>query len=441
MRTPAKLIALLLTSSAGAVADGSDPGGVLLAQAGTVAGEPKPPPKPEPGLGGWNGDHFYLQTPDGSFAIQPYGYVQTDFRIYSGDGVPPNTFTIRRARLGFQGKLDKYYEFAFLGDFVDTTSALLRDAYVNVRYVPEMQFTVGQFVEPFGQEAASVGVTNIDFVERGLTSMLYPSAAGAFRSPGVMIHGDIAKGTLSYWLGAFNGKGPLAANTTSEPEVIGRLRIYPFRAVGDSLLQGLAIGGAYGHGRSRGLSNEMSFSGFVPDRPFALVPQTLINGPIDRFNLEVTLLLGPAGIRAEYDQLRQFRRALDVGFTDLPRVRGRAFNIGATFLLTGERRPENGQPKATSPLFARDGSFGIGAWEVKARYSYLDADAPGDPANGFPNIANSVDELSAGLNWYPTNLVRYALDFNLYRVKDAATVGGAVPQNFLVVLQRVQFKF
>ena len=443
MPNPAKLIALLLTSSAAAVADGSDPGGVLVAQAaGTVSGEPKPPPKPEVGgLAGWNGEHFFLQTPDGYFTLQPYAYVQTDFRIYSGDGVPPNTFTIRRARLGFQGKLDKYYEFAFLGDFVDTTSALLRDAFVNVRFVPEVQFTVGQFVEPFGQEAASTGVTNIDFVERGLTSMLYPAASGSFRSPGAMVHGDILKGTLSYWVGAFNGKGPLAANTTSEPEVIGRLRVYPFRLAGDSPLQGLAFGGAYGHGRTRGLSNEMSFSGFVPDRPFALVPQTLINGQVDRFNLEATLLFGPAGIRAEYDQLRQFRRGLDVGFTNLPRVRGRAFNIDATFLLTGERRPENGQPKATSPLFGRDGSFGIGAWEVKGRYSYLDVDAPGDPKNGFPDIANSVDELSAGLNWYPTNLVRYALDFNLYRVKDAATVGGAVPQNFLVVLQRVQFKF
>jgi phosphate-selective porin len=249
-----------------------------------------------------------------------------------------------------------------------------------------------------------------------------------------MIHGDILKGTLSYWVGAFNGKGPLAANTTSEPEVIVRGRVYPFRLAGDSPLQGLAFGGAYGHGRTRGLSNEMSFSGFVPDRPFALVPQTLINGPVERVNAEATFLLGPLGIRAEYDKLLQRRRALDVGFTDLPTVRAYAFNIDGTFLLTG-------QPKATSPLFGRDGSFGIGAWEVKARYSYLNVNAPGDPANGFPNIGNSVDELSAGLNWYPTNLVRYALDFNLYRVKDAATVGGALPQNFLVVLQRVQFKF
>jgi hypothetical protein len=59
---------------------------------------------------GWNGEHFFVKSADGAFNFQPYGYVQTDYRAYSGDGHPPNTFTIRRARIGFQGALGKHYD-------------------------------------------------------------------------------------------------------------------------------------------------------------------------------------------------------------------------------------------------------------------------------------------------------------------------------------------
>ena len=403
----------------------------------TPSPDTPPPPAPKKDPAGWDGTHFFLQTPDGNFTFQPYGYVQADYRLYTGDGVPADTFTIRRARLGFQGKLDKYYEFAFLTDIADTSSTLLRDAYVNINYWRELQFTIGQFIEPFGQEAASFSIANVDYVERGLTSLLYPSANGAFRSPGAMVHGDLSGGVLSYWLGAFNGKGLLAANTTNQPEIIARVRSYPLKNSDNDWLRGLAVGGAIGFGRSRALSNELSFSGFTPERAFAFFPQLPINGPIFRYNLEGTLTAGPAALRAEYDELHQNRDALDVGFADLPQIKARGFNIGATWLLTGEKRPENAPVKANAPLFRG----GFGAWELKARYSYLWAKADGDPANGFPGYQNSVDEISGGVNWYLTSTIRYTFDVDVYRNRDAATVGGATPQTFVVILQRMQFRF
>ena len=251
-----------------------------------------------------------------------------------------------------------------------------------------------------------------------------------------MVHGDIGGGALSYWLGAFNGKGA-AANTTNQPDVIGRIRIYPLKSGSNQMLQGLAVGGAVGVGRSRGLSNEMSFSGLLPERSFAFFPQVTINGPIYRYNLEATLTAGPGAIRAEYDALHQRRNALDADYANLPEVRAWGFNVGATWLLTGEKRPENAPPKAAQPLFR--GRFG--AWELKARYSHLKAQTDGDPANAFPGFKNSVDEISAGVNWYLTSTVKYVADVNFYRNKDAATVGGAPPQTFAVILQRVQFRF
>jgi phosphate-selective porin OprO/OprP len=398
-----------------------------------------PPPPPEKGepIAGWNGEHFFLQTPDSNFNLQPYGYVQFDYRAYWGNGAPPNTFLIRRARFGFQGRYDRYYEFRMLADFADTNSTLVRDFVLNVNYFAELQLTAGQFVEPFGQEVASTSVQFIDFVERGLTSLLYPSTPN-FRSPGVMLHGDLAKGVFSYWAGVFNGKGNLAFNTTNEPEVLARIRIYPFKG-GSRWLKGFAFGGAIGHQRNRGLSNELSFNALVGDRSFTLIPQIPVNGPAERWNGELTWIVGPGALRAEYDELRQLRRSLDVGFADLPQLRARAVNVDLTFLITGEPRPENGQPKPFSPFLTPQHEAGTGAIEVKARYSYLWARALGDPINGFPDIRNSVHEISFGINWYPSFLVRYMIDFNIYKINEV-TAGGALPQWLPVLLQRIQFR-
>ncbi len=186
-------------------------------------------PKKEPPLtAGWNGEHFFIRSPDGQFTISPYGYVDNDYRAYKGDGAPADTFVLRRARFGFQGNYGSHFDFALLTDAAATTGSVVRDVYLNVRIRPEFQFQAGQFKTPFAQEAGT-GATNLDFIERGFQSMLYPSAASAYRSPGVAFHGDIDGGVVQYWLGAFNGKGYALVNTTNQPEVIGRLRFYLWR--------------------------------------------------------------------------------------------------------------------------------------------------------------------------------------------------------------------
>jgi phosphate-selective porin len=179
-----------------------------------------------PVVAGWNGEHFFIKSTDGKFQMQPYGYFQSDYRAYKGDGAPSNTFLIRRARFGFQGTFGTHYDYAVLIDAAASTGISLRDLYVNIKPNPAFIFQVGQYKEPFAQEVLT-SAPNLDFVERSLASLLYPSAATAYRSPGATIRGDLAGGVVQYWLGAFNGKGILINNTTNEPEIIGRLRFYP----------------------------------------------------------------------------------------------------------------------------------------------------------------------------------------------------------------------
>ena len=251
---------------------------------------PAAAPKKEPPLAaGWSGEHFFIRSADGQFSISPYGYLDTDYRAYQGDGAPSNTFLIRRARFGFQGNYGTHFDFAMMTDTNVTNGAIVRDAYLNIRIRPEFQIQAGQFKEPFAQETG-IGATNLDFVERGLQSLLYPSAVTAYRSPGMALHGDISGGLVQWWAGAFNGRGGVTANVTNEPDFVGRLRFYPFRKSKSKsdLLKQLAFGGSISHSRSSGLNSDVSFNAAMPDAAYTFFPALRINGPIERYEGEFT---------------------------------------------------------------------------------------------------------------------------------------------------------
>ena len=413
------------------------------------------PKKDAPVTAGWNGEHFFIRSADGQFTISPYGYVNTDYRVYQGDGAPPDTFVVRRARFGFQGSYGSHFDFALLTDAAATAGSVVRDVYLNVRIRPEFQFQAGQFKVPFAQETG-VGATNLDFVERGFQSMLYPSAASAFRSPGVAIHGDISGGVVQYWIGAFNGKGFALVNTTNQPEVIGRLRFYPWRRSKNDWLKQFTFGGSIDRARSQGLTHDQSFSGALPDAAYNFFPQFAINGPIQRYNGEFTYIKSRFALRGEYDQLNQSRNNVGsetvggLGFLSLPSIIAKAYDVSATYLLTGEKRPENGTPRVNRPMFGPDTpggkGRGLGAWELAFRVTGVHGNEPGaDFLNYYtPGFVPTYDfhtrEYTMGLNWYPNYWVKYVVNLAVDQLKDPSTIG-AVPQNYIVVLQRLQFRF
>ncbi len=411
--------------------------------------------KDTPLTSGWSGEHFFIRSPDGQFSISPYGYVNTDYRAYKGDGAPADTFVLRQARFGFQGSYGSHFDFALLSDAASTTGSVVRDVYLNLRFRPELQFQAGQFKAPFAQETG-IGDTSLDFVERGFQSILYPSAASAYRSPGAALHGDISGGIVQYWVGAFNGKGYALANTTNEPEFIGRLRFYPWRKSKSDWVRQLAFGGSIDYARARGLSGDQSFNATLPDGVYTFFPQFAINGPIERYNGEFTYIKSRFSLRGEYDQLNQFRQnvgseqAGGLGFLSLPGITAKAWDISTTYLLTGEKRPENGTPRVNRPLFGPDTpggqGRGLGAWELAFRFTGIQAKEPqADFPNYYtqglvPGFNDHTTEYTAGLNWYPNYWVKYVFNLGVDQLKQPSTIG-AEPQNYFVVLQRLQFRF
>ncbi len=193
---------------------------------------------------GWNGEHFFLKSPDGLFTLMPVGYLNAQYTFYKGDGAPSDTFAIRRARFGVQGSYGKQLDYAFLFDTAATNGISIRDAYIDFKPWSAFQIQAGQFKVPFSQEVGT-GDTNVEFIERSLITVLYPDAAGTFRAPGASIHGNLDDGVVQYWGGIFNGKGIIANNTTNEPEFVTRLRIFPFKkhTMDSKFVENFAIGG------------------------------------------------------------------------------------------------------------------------------------------------------------------------------------------------------
>jgi phosphate-selective porin OprO/OprP len=464
-----KPVAATDSPASNALANGAATDGAHLVNTVLVQPEPEPvesaminqaqpaaaPKKDVPLTAGWNGEHFYIKSPDGQFSISPYGYVDTDYRAYKGDGAPSDTFVVRRARFGFQGIYGSHFDYAILTDANATTGAIVRDVYLNVRIRPEFQFQAGQFKEPFAQETG-IGATNLDFVERGLQSLLYPSVGTAFRSPGLTFHGDIDGGVMQYWAGMFNGRNGVTPNATNQPEFVGRVRFYPWRKTKDEWLRQLAFGGSMSYSRSRGLSGDQSFSGLLPDATYTFFPQLRINGPIQRYEGEFTYIKANFALRGEYVQLQEQRDGVGseqvggLGFQTLPGIGAKAWNIGTTYLLTGEKRPENGTPRVKHPLFGPDTPGGTGrgwgAWELGARFSGIQAKAPAQSfynyyTPGFvPEYNFHTYQWTFGINWYLNYWIKYQFNVNVDQLKQPS-VTGQIPQNFFALTQELQFRF
>ncbi len=409
---------------------------------------------------GFNGEHFFLKSPDGQFTLMPVGYLNAQYSFYKGDGAPADTFAIRRARFGVQGSYGKQLDYAFL--FETASSLTIRDAYVDFKPWSWLKIMGGQYKLPFSMEVGTAD-TNVQFADRSINSVLYPDASGGFRAPGVDIHGDLAGGRAQYWVGIFNGQGLLTASTTNEVEVTGKVRFSPWRNSSNSFLKGFSFGGAAERSRSRGLSNELSFSGLLTDGTYTFFPQYRINGTVERYNAQFSWLMGSLGVRGEYTQLLQKRSNIGsfqlggAGYNTLPGIVGKGTYLAANYLLTGEKEPENAIPRVKHPVIGpnspgESGGPGWGAWELKARYSWLQGRAGGSVCDAttipacpitpviFPLQSDHTEQWTLGVNWYLNYWVLVKSDLNINQLKDPS-VQGILPRNYFVFIEGIQFRF
>jgi phosphate-selective porin OprO/OprP len=391
-----------------------------------------------------------VSSADSNFVFRLRGYAQVDARFYPGTVPGPvlsDTFLIRRARPIFEGTVFEKYDYRVMLDFgaqatlSTANNALLQDAWVTARLWPEFQIFAGKIKEPVGLERLQSGA-NLLFIERGYPTQLVPN-----RDVGFGIQGDLLRNTLNYAAGVFNGVADGGSSdfdaSDSDKDVAGRLFAHPFGHTQVEALKGLGIGVAGTYGNREGALRSYSSQGLqrvLTYRTGAGTNAATASATADGVNWRIApqgyCYWGPFGLFAEYVISSQEVRRDEGGAPVRATLRNLAWQVAASFFLTGEKNSYKAvAPKR--PFSLADG--GCGAWEIAARVGQLDIDDDTFPL--FSDPASSVTRSTswgAGLNWHLNRNLKVSAGYD-YTQFDAQPGTTFDHEHEHIAVARVQF--
>jgi phosphate-selective porin OprO/OprP len=340
-----------------------------------------------------------FEDPRGRWGARFTGRVQGDYRYYDPSDAIPDTFSVRRARLGLELTAFKDYTFYVEGEFITgnaqggtTQGASLTNAYLDFNWVPWARPRMGQFKPPIGLENSAPDVLT-DFQERSLTQNVLQNLN---YDRGIMVQGIPYPG-IYYGVSITNGTGlnTEERNTTqqdvdaSSKDFTARLttNLATFAQWQDAVIH---LGGGYKNGTVANIAT----SGFVAatGRTEALgttffTPQAFngAGGVTAASNVDRTLSVAEVALAWRQGKLQgEYWKANYQGTSLAPAVAPYDLDIDAYYLAAfwmitgvvyayayggnatfGRIRPRNN--------FSWGKGGGWGAWELGLRYSVFDA--------------------------------------------------------------------
>lgn len=298
---------------------------------------------------GWQ-DGFVIQSADGDNRLQIGLVAQTDGRFSVDDPRPiVNTFTIRKLRPTFSGRVSKYFDYKVMPDFGSGQTVVL-DAYFDIRFSPKFRVRIGKDKTPVGYELLQ-GDAFLLFPERALASSLVPN-----RDIGVQVQGDLSP-RFYYASGVFNGipdgtNGTTEVDANSDKDLAARVVIQPFRKSGStSALNGLGfqVGGTVGV-QSGALP---AFRTSVGQTYFSYAAGAAAAGDRKRVTPAVFYYYKSLGVFGEWMQSTQEVARLGVA----REISNHAWEVTGSYVLTGEAASDRG----VKPRRASIPPTGIGA--------------------------------------------------------------------------------
>ncbi|HEV3217708.1 MAG TPA: porin [Vicinamibacterales bacterium] len=376
-------------------------------------------------------DGFFIQTADGDYRLL-FGFVgQIDGRFVVDDPLHAvtDTFTVRKLRPTWSGRIARYFDFKVMPDFGNGT-AVVQDAYIDVRFSPKFLVRIGKDKTPIGFELLQ-GDAFLLFPERSLASSLVPN-----RDLGVQVQGDVAGNRLFYAAGVFNGIPDGSSSTTeldtnNAKDLAGRLVFTPWRTTRTAppTLNGLgfALGGSTGQetGALPGFKTSVQ-------RTFFSYTGATADGMRRRITPAVFYYYKSFGGFGEYMRSSQWvakgsaRRYLA----------NTAWEATGSLVLTGEAASDRGvRPKNNFDPAA--GHWG--ALQLLGRFADLKIDPQALDA-GFVTTGSSREARSfaVGANWYPNPYIKFYATFER-TVFDRNAAGSHHPENAILFRSQLAF--
>jgi len=384
-------------------------------------------------------DGFSLRSADSKFQLKLRGYVHSDGRFFLADDEKrfANTFLMRRIRSIFEGTLDKNFDFYLMLDF-GGGATVIQDAYIDFRYSLKARVRIGKLKEPFGIERLQSGA-NLLFVERALPNNLVPN-----RDVGAQLHGELAKGAITYAAGVFNGvaDGASADNDNGdEKDFVGRLFLLPFKNT-SAALQGFGLGVAGSSGTQKGSATAPSLPSYRTPaqqtyfsyRSDATTAGTAIaSGKRTRISPQGYFYSGAFGLFGEYVISKQ---EVTRGAT-AANLQNEAWQAAASYVIIGQKVNYRGVtlPKPFEP---KDGNWG--AFELATRYSKLTIDKDAFPI--FADLARAAQTATAwavGINWHLNRNAKFTVDYEQTDFEGGASTGDRKSEK--IVFSRLQISY
>jgi phosphate-selective porin OprO/OprP len=374
---------------------------------------------------------FTIKSNDGDFLLKIGADLQVDNRAFVGDGsaLGADTILLRRVRPTFSGTVYKYVDYFFRPDFGQGTTVIY-DAYLELKYFRAAKVRVGKFKPPVGLERLQSD-DDTSFVERGMPTLLAPS-----RDIGYQISGDVVPQRVNYSVGVFNGvpdNGLSDVAVSSHRDYAARLFLTPFNGAAKNLLSGLGFGSGISGGGVDGIALP-AYKTFGQTTFFTFASGVTSAGHRTRLSPQGYYYLGPFGVLSEYTLTEEgFKKGLiqrDIAF--------RAWQVAATFILTGEKK------SFTSPTPKKSfdpAKHGWGAFELAARIGDFSAEK-GIYNYGFASSATTprhAHEVVGGVNWYLNRLLRVSLDYGNTNFGGGATLGNRLSERVLITRFQVNF--
>ena len=394
---------------------------------------------------GANDKGFVFQNSDGSYALKLKGLVAFDSRKYvddpaltAGDG-----FLVRKIRPVFDITVLRIVDLRFIIDFAQS-SALVLDAYVDVKPTPWLKIRAGKFIAPVGLERNQQD-PELPFMERSLTSNLT-----SVRDVGLYVHGDVAGGVFGYAAGVVDGAPDNALvdlDNNQGKDLVGRAVVRPFALPALQRFGTLGVGISGSSGTRRG----QPAAGATGLAPYRTSGQTIVfqyatsatdptlttyaDQTQQRLNPLAYYFVGSFGLLGEYSLSSQTVRQ----GANQAKLTHQAWHATVNYVIGG-RATLNGAVVNQSFDPSR-GTFG--ALELAARYGELRIDP-----DTFPTFANSslypqtARGIGGAASWYLSRNFRVSANYEqtLFSAAPAAA-GTFVRPSEKVLLARTQVLF
>ncbi len=374
---------------------------------------------------GLDNGRLTFASANGAFTFALRSLIQFDYGYFGQGRNPANVdlnsgSNFRRAQFGFTGTAWRDWSYNFTYDFGGNgveKNGYIYTAYLQYDGLKPFGFRVGAFAPPAGIDDAT-GSADLLFLERASVTDIARNIGGAPSREGVSVFAQGERYLVSI---AYTGKKVTdPATFDAQQALVGRAS---WLAVSDSDVKWL-LDANFTHvlkvpdvAANTAGSNSFRFSN-GPELAIDAT-RTVDTGAIDaqkvtQWGVETAAAHGPLYGQAGYFRFNMDRRSL------APDPDFKGWYALATWSLTGESHPYDAATasfRGLRPAKPLGSDGGIGAWELKARYSNINLDyLPGLPA-ASGGIGGGVQNVwSIGLNWYPTSGIRFALDYDNIQV-------------------------